>query len=44
MSPELAVERMRDLIGTVLDPRVHQALDAVVQRRQALVFLDDAQS
>jgi putative two-component system response regulator len=43
MSPELAVERMRDLIGTVLDPRVHQALDSVVQRRQALVFLDDSQ-
>jgi putative two-component system response regulator len=42
MSPELAVERMRDLVGTVLDPRVHAALEAVVQRRQALVFLDDA--
>ena len=32
----------RDLIGTVLDPAVHQALEAVVTRRQALVFLDDA--
>ncbi len=44
MSPELAVERMRDLVGTVLDPAIHQALDSVVQRRQALVFLDDAKS
>jgi putative two-component system response regulator len=41
MTPELAVERMRDLVGTVLDPGVHRALEAVVQRRQALVFLDD---
>ncbi len=44
MSPELAVARMRDLVGTVLDPMVHAALFAVVQRRQALVFLDDAAS
>lgn len=44
MSPELAVVRMRDLVGTVLDPAVHRALEAVVQRRQALVFLDDAVS
>lgn len=44
MSPDLAVERMRDLVNTVLDPGVHKALEAVVQRRQALVFLDDAQS
>ena len=26
MAPELAVERMRDLVGTVLDPAVHRAL------------------
>jgi putative two-component system response regulator len=44
MSPELAVVRMRDLVGTVLDASVHQALESVVQRRQALVFLDDAAS
>ncbi len=43
MPPEVAVERMRDLIGTVLDPVVHRALETVVARRQALVFLDDAQ-
>jgi len=42
MSPEIAVERMRDLVGTVLDPTVHRALEAVVSQRQALVFLDDA--
>jgi len=43
MSAEAAVERMRDLVGTVLDPAVHRALEAVVSHRQALVFLDDAQ-
>ena len=41
MPPEVAVERMRDLIGTVIDPAVHSALEAVVSQRQALVFLDD---
>lgn len=41
MPPEVAVERMRDLIGTVIDPRVHVALEAVVNQRQALVFIDD---
>ena len=42
MSPEVGVERMRDLVGTVIDPVVHRALEAVVSHRQALVFLDDA--
>jgi putative two-component system response regulator len=42
MPPEIAVVRMRDLVGTVLDPAVYQALEAVVTHRQALVFLDDA--
>jgi putative two-component system response regulator len=42
MSPDLAVQRMRDLVGTVLDPAVHQALETVVGRRQALVFLDES--
>ena len=41
MVPELAIERLRDLVGTVLDPRVHRALQAVVARREALIFLDD---
>jgi len=43
MPPAVAVERMGDLVGTAIDPVVHQALDSVVSRRQALVFLDDAQ-
>jgi HD-GYP domain-containing protein (c-di-GMP phosphodiesterase class II) len=42
MPPEVAVERMRDLVGTVIDPVIHRALEAVVSRRQTLVFLDDA--
>jgi len=42
MPPEIAVERMRDLVGTVLDPAVYQGLEAVATPRQALVFLDDA--
>jgi putative nucleotidyltransferase with HDIG domain len=41
MDSELAVARMRDIVGTVLDPAVHQALEAAVSQRQALVFLDD---
>jgi putative nucleotidyltransferase with HDIG domain len=44
MPPEVAVERMRDLIGTVIDPSVHRALEAVVAHRQTLVFLDDART
>jgi putative two-component system response regulator len=43
MEPELAVERMRELVGTAIDPVIHEALEAVVSRRHALVFLDDAQ-
>ena len=44
MPPDVAVERMRDLAGSVLDPGVYQALEAAVRRRQALVFLDDART
>ena len=44
MPPEMAVERMRDLIGTVLDPNIHRALEAVVAHRQTLVFLDDVRT
>jgi putative two-component system response regulator len=44
MPPEEAVLRMRDLVGTAIDPAIHEALEAVVSRRQALVFLDDAQT
>jgi len=41
MPPEIAVERMRDLAGSMLDPAVHDALATVIGHRQALVFLDD---
>src|SRR6266699_119184 len=41
MSPEKAVERAADLAGTVLDPKVYEALASVVARRRTLVFLDD---
>ncbi len=41
MVPELAIERLRDLVGTVIDPRVHKSLQSVVARREALIFLDD---
>ncbi len=44
MDPQVAVERMRDLVGTVLDPSVYNALAEVVGRRAALVFLDDERS
>jgi putative nucleotidyltransferase with HDIG domain len=44
MTPEQAVERIADLAGTVLDPKVHHALAAVVSRRQTLVFLDEDMS
>jgi putative nucleotidyltransferase with HDIG domain len=43
MPAETAIERMRDLAGTVLDPRVHRALETVIKRRQALTFLDDTE-
>ncbi|HEX9894831.1 MAG TPA: HD domain-containing phosphohydrolase [Gemmatimonadales bacterium] len=33
MSPRQAVERMADLVGTVIDPSVHDALDRVVNRK-----------
>ncbi len=41
MEPEVAVERMGDLVGTVLDPAVYEAIRGVVARRRALAFLDD---
>ena len=41
MTPELAVERLQDLVGTVVDPEVQRALRRVVAKREALVFLDD---
>jgi cyclic di-GMP phosphodiesterase len=44
LTPELAVERMHELIGTVLAPEVHKALATVVERGKALVFVDDERS
>ncbi len=41
MTPEQAVVRMTDLAGTVLDPKVYEALATVVARRGTLVFLDE---
>jgi putative nucleotidyltransferase with HDIG domain len=41
MTPEETVERMADLSGTVLDPKVYEALVRIVGRRQTLVFLDE---
>ncbi len=41
LTPEQAVERMADLVGTVIDPQVYESLAAVVKRRQTLVFLDE---
>ncbi|HEU5050277.1 MAG TPA: HD domain-containing phosphohydrolase, partial [Gemmatimonadales bacterium] len=41
MPAATAVERMRDLIGTVIDPAVHRALETVVRHRPTLTFLDE---
>ena len=41
MTPDEAVARMRDLVGTVIDADVHRALTVVVARHQTLMFLDD---
>lgn len=44
MTPDEAVARMRDLIGTVITADVHRALATVIARRGALVFLDDRET
>ncbi len=41
MSTEFAIERLRDLMGTAVEPAVYLALEAVVARRRTLVFLED---
>ena len=41
MTPEQAVERMRRLAGSVVDPRVLEAIGTAVTKRQTLVFLDE---
>jgi len=40
MSPYEAVQRMGQMAGSVLDPRVYAALAEVVRRRRSLVFLE----
>jgi HD-GYP domain-containing protein (c-di-GMP phosphodiesterase class II) len=44
MPAEVAVERMRDLAGNVLDEQVYKALETAVRKRQTLTFLDDPRS
>jgi putative two-component system response regulator len=44
LTPEKAIERMADLSGTVLDPKVYEAMASVVARRRTLVFLDEGGS
>jgi putative two-component system response regulator len=41
LTPEQAVERMSQLSGNVLDPKVFDALAAVVAGRRTLVYLDE---
>lgn len=41
LTPEMAVEKMLGLIGTVLAPEVHQGLGALVEGGRALVFVDE---
>lgn len=41
MPPSFAVERLRDLVGSAVDPAVFAGLEAVIGRRQTLVFLED---
>lgn len=41
LTPEQALRRMAELVGTVLDPAVYDALEGAVKRRQSLVFLVD---
>jgi putative nucleotidyltransferase with HDIG domain len=43
LTPEVAIERMRELAGTVLAPEVHRALAAMVERGSALVFVGEEQ-
>jgi putative two-component system response regulator len=42
MNPEEAIQRLADLSGTVLDPKVCEALATIVARRRTLVFLDES--
>jgi putative nucleotidyltransferase with HDIG domain len=41
MTPDEALRRMDELVGSVLDPKVFRALSEAVKRRRSLVFLVD---
>jgi putative two-component system response regulator len=43
MSPQETIEYLRKYAGTLLDPRVYEALSVIVRRRKSLVFLDEAE-
>ena len=40
MTPDEAVDHLRQSVGTLLDPRVYEALRVVVKRRKSLFFID----
>jgi putative two-component system response regulator len=40
MAGEDAVEHLRQVVGTLLDPRAYEALRVIVKRRKSLVFID----
>ena len=44
MTPDEAVEELRRSVGTLLDPRVYEAIRVVVKRRKSLVFIDAVQA
>jgi len=41
LTPEMAVEKMRGMIGSVIAPEVHRGLGGLVEGRRALVFVDE---
>ncbi len=41
LTQDQALRRMAELVGTVLDPAVYEALEGAVKRRRSLVFLVD---
>lgn len=41
MPANFAVDRLRDLAGSAIDPAVFAGLESVISRRQTLVFLED---
>jgi HD-GYP domain-containing protein (c-di-GMP phosphodiesterase class II) len=41
LTPEMAVEKMHGMIGSVLAPEVHRGLGGLVEGGRALVFVDE---